>query len=192
MPSARTRALRRVGRIDGATREQRGWPIQPVVDHLLRRLGEYHHHDNPDGYCSATAELHTGIHRTTWQRYVKRGWLDAAQADRVATALGLHPRALWPSYDTAIEPDPDFLETWDAARTGVQASDQAKPVIGCVWGVHQQLIEYLEDDAPSYDWCEAQYEAIRNNAPPPGDKLPPWLLNELTTRWAEEMLAELG
>lgn len=182
---------RAMGKIDPATREQSGWPIQPVIDHLTKRLGEYHHHENPTGYCSAAAELYTGIHRTTWQRYVKRGYLDATQADKVATSLGLHPRALWPTYDTALNPDHAFLDGWDSERRAPRANSATGTVVGCVHGVWSAMVEQLEEDAPTYDWCEATWREVRADAPPPGDLLPPWLLDQLTRRWAMVMLAEL-
>jgi hypothetical protein len=52
-------------------------------------------------------------------------------------------------------------------------------VIGCVWGAHRELTTRLGTEAPTYDWCEAVWSAVRRHAPPPGPELPGWLLGQL-------------
>lgn len=58
-------------------------------------------------------------------------------------------------------------------------------VIGCVWGAHRKLADTLGDDAPDYEWCEAEFERIRHRAPAPA-ALPSWLYMELFFNWRRE------
>jgi hypothetical protein len=63
-----------------------------------------------------------------------------------------------------------------------------KMVIGCVHGAHRTLTERFADywaGPPSYDWCEAVYQAARPDAPPPGKDLPPWVTHLLHRAWVK-------
>lgn len=120
--------------IDRKTRERKAWPIAPVIEYLVARLGMFDKHENETGYCSAKVEQLTtrfnddgevvarGIHRTSWQRYAQRGYLTAAQADLVACRLGKNMTFFWPEYSTAIEPDNAFLAEWDHGNDGQRAA----------------------------------------------------------------------
>jgi hypothetical protein len=76
----------------------RRWPIEPVVDYLKQWLGEMSA-DNMMGYSSAAVERLTGVHRTSWQRWVARGWLTDKSADRIATRLGHMHEVFWPDWN---------------------------------------------------------------------------------------------
>ena len=66
-----------------------------------------------------------------------------------------------------------------------KAARRNRTVIGCVAGVHSTLVDEMEGDAPSYEWCEEQYQRIRSDAPKPGKALPVWLEEQLRTLWAK-------
>ena len=65
-------------------------------------------------------------------------------------------------------------------------------VVGCVYGAHQALVERMDrigEPAPTYEWCEQQWnDGLRNTAP--GDRaIPAWLLQELFFRWRHHVHA---
>jgi hypothetical protein len=63
-------------------------------------------------------------------------------------------------------------------------------VIGCVWGAHRQLVDLLEDGAPSYEWCERQWsDRLSKRAPAPA-ALPAWLFGELHFIWTRGLFEE--
>lgn len=96
------------------------WPIEPVIDELDRRLGEWDQDNNPWGnnYRNAAVVLSSdrwSISAEVWGRKVRRGWLTDAEADRVATQLGYNPVAFWPAFgDVALE-HPDTADEIAAA-----------------------------------------------------------------------------
>ena len=63
-----------------------------------------------------------------------------------------------------------------------------RTVIGCVWHAWRSL-DHL-DPAPSYEWCEEQWNAgLRRTAP--GDRaLPAWLTQELGCRWRAQQATD--
>lgn len=96
------------------------WPTEPVERYLLARLGEYDHHSNRDGYCAAAVERVTGMKASVWKELVAHGRpLNDAQADKLATALGVPPVAFWPDWYSALDITDDDRAWLDAWLKGV-------------------------------------------------------------------------
>ena len=59
-------------------------------------------------------------------------------------------------------------------------------VTGCVWGAHATLTERFTEfwaGPPTYEWCEAVYQANRRDAPANSGNIPAWLTDLLHRIW---------
>jgi hypothetical protein len=92
------------------------WSTEPVESYLVAKLGIYDRQTNPIGYCAEAVERLTGMKANTWKRIVAEGRdLTDAQADQLATALGVPPVSLWPNWYLALDitdEDLDWLDAW--------------------------------------------------------------------------------
>lgn len=79
------------------------------------------------------------------------------------------------------------FDLYAAGSHSSTSSEVAKPepqtVIGCVWGAHRNLVETHGDDAPSYAWCEQQWNETLRKRAPADNALPAWLETELFFAW---------
>lgn len=94
------------------------WPPDAVADVLTERFGAYDAKTNPGGYCPALVQHLTGVHATTWARWVEAGQLTEHQADRIGTglfnSLGIDHADLWPDWhQLELSPEDDaWVASW--------------------------------------------------------------------------------
>ena len=74
---------------------RRAWPALPIAPLLevleMSAPGHGHRPATRLGLCRRA-----GVHHRSFLRWVERGDLPPAAADRLAVALGLHPVLVWP------------------------------------------------------------------------------------------------
>ena len=83
------------GKRGGAPRVR--FPIEPLADAAGITLGQIGGHQ-PDDHPSGIARLAELIGvKPRWARHLRHQGITEEQADKAATALGLHPITIWPS-----------------------------------------------------------------------------------------------